>query len=156
VDEAHDILGTAMSWILRLHGVLDPVHAVPGLGASMSEIMALSRLTAGEVTQQDLGGYLGLEKSTVSRLLDGMTAKGWVDRRPDPANRRYRTVRLTPAGERTARQVAEAVRQRHDRILAALTPDERSAVTVALGALARAMAEEFGHPGRPGTDRISR
>jgi DNA-binding MarR family transcriptional regulator len=144
VDDAHDILGTAMSWIFRLRGVLDPTHAVPGLGASMSETMALGRLAGGPATQQDLGGYLGLEKSTVSRLLDGMAAKGWVEREPDPANRRYRTVRLTPAGKRVAQQVAEAVRQRHARIIATLTPEERAALTVALNGLSRAIAEEFG------------
>jgi DNA-binding MarR family transcriptional regulator len=143
VDDGHDILGHAMGWIFRLRGVLDPAHAVPGLGASMSEAMALGQLATGGLTQQELGSRLGLEKSTVSRLVDAMTTKGWVDKEPDPANRRYRTVRLTAAGRRAATEVATAIRHRHARILAALTTEERAAVTVAVHALMRAMAEEF-------------
>jgi DNA-binding MarR family transcriptional regulator len=144
VDDGHDILGVPMDWLLRLHGVLDPAHAVPGLGASMSEALALGRLSAGEVTQQELGAHLNLEKSTVSRLVDAMAAKGWVDRQRDPDNRRYRKVRLTPAGERAAADVSAAIRQRHARILASLTPEERTAVAVGLTALARALARELG------------
>jgi DNA-binding MarR family transcriptional regulator len=143
VDHPHEILGQTMSWLFRLRGVLDPDHAVPGLGASVSEAMALGRLAAGPLTQQDLGAYLGLEKSTVSRLVDAMAAKGWVGKEPDPANRRYRMVQLTDAGGRAASRVADAIRQRHARILAALSPEERVAVAVALPALARAMAREF-------------
>jgi DNA-binding MarR family transcriptional regulator len=145
VSDPHEILGQTMGWVFRLRGVLDAAQAVPGLGASLSEAMALGRLTAGALTQQDLGAHLGLEKSTVSRLVDAMAAKGWVDKERDPVNRRYRTVRLTAAGERAAARVAAAIRERHERVLAALTPDERAAVAVALTALARAMAEEFDH-----------
>ncbi len=75
MEDPHDILGSTMSWLFRLRGVLDPAQAVPGLGASLSEALALGQLAAGELTQQD---------------------------------------------------------------------DERAAVTVALGALGRAMSQEFG------------
>jgi DNA-binding MarR family transcriptional regulator len=145
VDDAHDVLDLTMAWLFRLRGVLDPAQAVPGLGASMSEALALGQLTSGELSQQDLADRLGLEKSTVSRLMEGMAAKGWVERDRDPANRRYRRVGLTPDGRTAARRVADAIRERHQRVLASLTPDERAAVAVALPALARAMAAEFDH-----------
>jgi DNA-binding MarR family transcriptional regulator len=171
----NDILAAPMSWLFRLRGILDPAQAVPGLGASMSEALALGELAAAGpavpagtgasalsasalsaapgpsafsaapgITQQDLGTRLGLEKSTVSRLVDAMAGKGWVERVPDPANRRFRNVRLTPAGHEAAAQVAAAIRQRHDRILGSLTPEERDALVVAINALSRAMREEFG------------
>jgi len=144
VEDPHDILGSTMSWLFRLRGVLDPAQAVPGLGASLSEALALGQLAAGELTQQELGSRMALEKSTVSRLVDAMAAKGWVDKERDPGNRRYRKVRLTAAGQHAEATVADAIRQRHARILASLTSDERAAVTVALGALGRAMSQEFG------------
>jgi DNA-binding MarR family transcriptional regulator len=152
VDDWHDILEQTMGRLFRVRGLLDPAHAVLGLGASVSEALALGELTAGEMTQQELGNHLGLEKSTVSRLVDAMAAKGWVDRDRDPGNRRYRNVRLTVAGEHVAAQVADAIRQRHARILAALTPDERAAVRVALTALARAMSEELHQSRDPDRD----
>ena len=114
---------------------------------TMSEALALRGLASGELTQQDLGAHLGLEKSTVSRLVDAMASKGWVDKERDPGNRRYFKVRLTPTGRRAARQISDAIRERHDRILASLTAEERAAVALALTALARAMATELGGAG---------
>jgi DNA-binding MarR family transcriptional regulator len=144
----HDVLELAMDGLFRRRGVLDPSRAVPGLGASLSESLALGYLAAGEAVQHELGAYLGLEKSTVSRLVVGMTGKGWVERGRDPGNRRYQKVLLTPAGRRAAAQIAEAMQQRHARWLAVLSPKEREALAIGLPALVRAMTQELG----PDTD----
>lgn len=140
--EPHDVLELAMDGLFRRRGVLDPSRVVPGLGASLSESLALGYLAGGPCVQHELGSHLGLEKSTVSRLVAGMTEKGWVERGRDPDNRRFQKVELTGRGRRAATQIAEAMRQRHERWIAALSPEEREALTVALPALVRAMAEE--------------
>jgi DNA-binding MarR family transcriptional regulator len=142
--EPHDVLELAMDGLFRRRGVLDPSRAVPGLGASVSESLALGYLAAGPATQQELGAHLGLEKSTVSRLVVGMMEKHWVERDRDPGNRRYQKVVLTAPGQRAAAQIAEAMRQRHTRWLAALTEQERQALAVGLPALVRAITEELG------------
>lgn len=141
-----DELGDAFVRVFRLRGVLDPTAAVPGLAASVSEIMALRRLQDGELTQQDLGAYLQLEKSTVSRLVEAMTAKGWVEKTRDPTNRRYQRIHLTPHGRRAARDVRHAMHRRHQRILAGLSSAERQAVTTGLAILVRALESETGTP----------
>lgn len=143
MDDQGDILGQAMHWMFTMRGVLDPTQAVPGLGASLSEAFALGQLTGGELTQRNLGDQLRLEKSTVSRLVSAMAAKGWVDSTPDPDNRRYRLVRLTPAGRRTATRVTAAMRDRHARVLAALTAHERQCLGVALRALRRTLGADI-------------
>lgn len=140
----HDVLEMAMDGLFRRRGVLDPSRVVPGLGASLSESLALGYLSGGPCVQHELGSYLGLEKSTVSRLVAGMTEKGWVERARDPDNRRFQKVVLTPAGRQVASQIAEAMRQRHERWLAALTPEEQHALAVGLPALVRAMTAELG------------
>jgi len=146
-DEQHDVLELAMGRLLRLRGVLDPSQTSPSLGVSVSESLALGRLAAGATTQQELGGHLGLEKSTISRLVDGMVNKGWVERKRDPRDRRYQKVALTPDGQRAAAQTMEAMRKQHERWLAALTLEERHALTVGLSALVRVMSEQPGpHP----------
>ncbi|GGQ48323.1 MarR family winged helix-turn-helix transcriptional regulator [Couchioplanes azureus] len=143
VDEP-DSLRQGLGLLFRLRGVLDPTRAIPGLGASLSEAMTLQELHArGRASQWELGDFLGLEKSTVSRLVDALAAKGWVTKERDPANRRFAQVRLTEAGVRTAAEVAAVMRARHERILAALTPAEREAVAVGLTALVREMAAEL-------------
>lgn len=144
-DEMED----AFARLFRLRGVLDPAAAVPGLAASVSEIMALRRLQDGELSQYDLGAYLQLEKSTVSRLVDAMTAKGWVEKTRDPTNRRYHRIRLTLAGRRAARDVRSAMHKRHERMLAGLSPRERKAVTTGLTLLVRALENETVEPNKP-------
>jgi DNA-binding MarR family transcriptional regulator len=143
----HDVLDMAMDGLFRRRGVLDPSRAVPGLGASLSESLALGFLAAGPRVQHELGAYLDLEKSTVSRLVAGMTRKGWVERARDPDNRRFQKVALTGPGREAAARIAEAVRQRHQRWLAALSQDEREALAVGLPALVRVMDGELGARG---------
>lgn len=140
----HDVLELAMDGLFRRRGVLDPSRVVPGLGASLSESLALGYLTTGACAQHELGSYLGLEKSTVSRLVAGMTEKGWVERGRDPDNRRFQKVVLTRAGQRAAAQIAEAMKQRHERWLATLSPEEQQALAIGLPALVRAMTAELG------------
>lgn len=111
--------------LFRLRGVLDPTGAVPGLGASVSEIMALTRLDESPANQQALVGFLGLEKSTVSRLIDGMIRKGWVEKERDASNRRYQLVRLTASGKRAARETTKAMHRRHVVMAQALSDSER-------------------------------
>lgn len=143
MHDPHDALELAMSRLFRLRGVLDSSQVVPGIGVSASESMALGHLVAGETTQQELGAHLGLEKSTVSRLVDGMVQKGWVEKGRDPDNRRYQKLVLTPAGQVAAGQIMHAMRERHSRWIASLSPAERDALSIGLTALVRAMSEEF-------------
>ncbi|MFU8852165.1 MarR family winged helix-turn-helix transcriptional regulator [Micromonospora sp. SL1-18] len=143
-DDLHDVLELAMSRLLRLRGVLDPSQASPSLGLSVSESLALARLAAGPATQHELGAYLGLEKSTVSRLVHGMMQKGWVEKERDPRNRRFQKVALTVAGEQTAARTREAMRAQHARWLDTLTADERRALAHGLGALVRAISADPG------------
>jgi DNA-binding MarR family transcriptional regulator len=142
VEDLPELLELAMGQLFQLRGVLDPSQVASGLGMSVSEAMALRYLALSPSTQQSLGAHLGLEKSTVSRLVDAMATKGWVSKERDPANRRYRSVELTEAGHEAAANVAAAMRDRHVHMLASFTPEERHALTVALPALMRSLPTE--------------
>lgn len=48
------------------------------------------------MTQGQLGEQLGLEKSSVSRLLDGLERRDWVVRTRDPKDSRHKLVTPTP------------------------------------------------------------
>jgi DNA-binding MarR family transcriptional regulator len=137
--ELLELLELAMSRLFLLRGVLDPSQVASDLGMSVSEAMGLRYLALGPSTQQALGSHLGLEKSTVSRLVDAMAAKGWVSKERDARNRRYRSVELTNAGRRAAASVAAAMRDRHMHMLASFSTEERHALTVALPALVRSL-----------------
>ena len=60
--------------------------------------------------QKDLAASLGLDGSTVVRLLDNLQAAGLVERREDEGDRRAKTIHLTPEAERLVAQVEAIAR----------------------------------------------
>jgi DNA-binding MarR family transcriptional regulator len=134
-----DVLRLLMRRVVRYGAVLEP-HDHGGVRASMSEIMALGELAAAPaLSQQDLADLLGLEKSTVSRLVAGLESRGWVDRERDPANRRYTRLQLTDTGRQVARRIGAEFADHHRALLAALRPHEREALVIGLTAVARVL-----------------
>jgi DNA-binding MarR family transcriptional regulator len=115
-----------------------------GLAAiSASEARALIELVAARgIAQGQLGGLLGLEKSTVSRLAAGLERKGWIRRGRDADNQRYIRLYLTPEGRAVAARVLNAWQSRQARILAALSADERAGLEAGLRGLVRGLAAE--------------
>ncbi len=78
----------------RLGQVLDR-H---GLTVAQFEVLAVLSYSAG-VTQQELAARLFVTKGNICGLIDRMEAAGWVERRPDPEDRRANRLYLKPAGE---------------------------------------------------------
>lgn len=119
---------------------------VSGLAAiSASEARALIELVAARgIAQGELGGLLGLEKSTVSRLAAGLERKGWIRRGRDEGNQRYVRLYLTEQGRTVADRVLNAWQSRQERVLATLTADERAGLEIGLRGLVRSLAAERG------------
>lgn len=110
---------------------------------SASEARALIELVAARgIAQGELGSLLGLEKSTVSRLAAGLERKGWVRRGRDEDNQRYVRLYLTPEGGVIAARVWEAWHSRQERIVASLSPEERTGLSAGLRGLVRGLAAE--------------
>lgn len=142
-----DDIRRLMRRLVRLVGLLEP-HRHGDVSASLSEVMALGELSESDVvSQQELARRLGLEKSTVSRLVGGMERRGWVSRERDPANRRYFRLTLTGEGRGAAEQVGQHLQTHHERLLGGLTEEERAALSTGLAALARLLEEQHGRPG---------
>jgi DNA-binding MarR family transcriptional regulator len=62
--------------------------------------MALMRRT--NVQQQEIAEYLGQTESSVSRQIQALVSRGFIDSRRDSNDRRQRVTRLTPKGEKLA------------------------------------------------------
>lgn len=52
----------------------------------------------------ELAGYAGMTKQSIGEIVDDLVALGYVERVPDPADRRAKLIQLTPKG-RQARGV---------------------------------------------------
>ncbi|SMR99634.1 Organic hydroperoxide resistance transcriptional regulator [Vibrio mangrovi] len=59
-------------------------------------------LNGDAMTQGQLGEQLGLEKSSVSRLTDGLEKRGWIVRVRDPEDSRKKLVSPTQEARKTA------------------------------------------------------
>ena len=139
-----DVISRVLRRLVRSGGLLEP-HEHGGVHASLSEVLALRELIEHPgMAQNELAERLGLEKSTVSRLVAGMEQRGWVSRDRDPENRRYVRLTLTAAGDTTALRIGTRMHEHHRILFAALTPSELDALTVGLTALARVI--EHVHP----------
>jgi DNA-binding MarR family transcriptional regulator len=136
-----DVISTVLRRLVRSGGLLEP-HDQAGVHASLSEVLALRELIEHPgMAQNELAERLGLDKSTVSRLVAGMEQRGWVSRDRDPGNRRYLRLTLTADGDQTARRIGTRLREHHRTMLGGLSPSELDALTVGLTALARVIEQ---------------
>ncbi|MCB0913796.1 MAG: MarR family transcriptional regulator [Propionibacteriaceae bacterium] len=134
-----DDLSSLIRQVVRLVGMLER-HGHGGIEASASELFALDELGGGPLIQTELGSRLGLEKSTVSRLVAAMEKRGWVARERDQGNRRLSVVTLSEAGRSAAGHAAQHLRRQHLRLMAALSEDEKAALAMGVRALARVLS----------------
>lgn len=65
---------------------------------SLTQLRMLGILRDRRVKMSELADYLGLDKSTVSGLVDRAQRRGLLQRTPNLADRRVVDVHLTPAG----------------------------------------------------------
>lgn len=89
--------------LLRFHARLERqiAEALAVHGLSLPQFDVLATLWHGEgITQQDLAERLLVTKGNVVGLIDRISAAGWVERRPDPEDRRANRLYLTSAGRR--------------------------------------------------------
>lgn len=121
------LVGLSRRW--RQH--VDEAVAAVGLSdATWSPLFHLDRIGDG-LTQRELAGHLGLDGSSLVRLLDILEGQGLVERRTEPEDRRVKRIYLTPAGKSRVNEILARLVPREDEMLRDLDDGE---ITVLLGA----------------------
>jgi DNA-binding MarR family transcriptional regulator len=98
----------------------------------------------GPSTGGELAQALGLDKSTLSRTLDGLVEGGLAAREPHPEDGRAQRVTLTAAGESAVARIDGACDADYRELLALVEPDRRQGMVEAaelLGATLRRARE---------------
>ena len=73
---------------------------VRGLGLTRAQCVVLARLKRRPgLSQSEIADLLEVEKATAGRLIDRLEDGGWVERRPDPKDRRVNRLHLTSHAE---------------------------------------------------------
>jgi DNA-binding MarR family transcriptional regulator len=99
-------------------------------------------------SQQQAGERLGVDRTTMVALIDGLEGKGLVARAPHPADRRRNVVHLTPAGRDTLERATVASWDAERRFLAPLTEAQADTLRGLLRALI-GPASPSDTPGQP-------
>lgn len=95
-------LGLLLQLTLVLHHDLAQSLARDGL--TVSRVRVLWELRArGPVRQRELAEALDVTPRTITGIVDGLVATGFVTRQPHPTDRRATLVTFTPQGEATVR-----------------------------------------------------
>lgn len=92
----------------------------------------------GPMRQKDLAHSLGLDSSSVVRLIDGLAAQGWVER-IDDSDRRVKRIQLTAAGQAQVRAVKQVVAAARSEAMREITPESVDAALALLQTLLAAM-----------------
>ena len=116
---------------------------------SPRHIAALEQLLAGPLTVGELASRLGLTLPTVSGVLADLDRAGFIDRQPDPADRRRTLVQIHPAQSAVVGQWLEGAASPLARVLDKLAPSEQIAFLKAMDLLEAELSADDSRPWPP-------
>ncbi|MBC9180135.1 MarR family winged helix-turn-helix transcriptional regulator [Pseudoroseomonas ludipueritiae] len=108
--------------------------------ATWRPLLHLARAPA-PMRQKELAASLGLDGSSVVRLLDALQAAGFIERREEEADRRARAILLTPEGRALVARVEDVSRAVRNDGLAGLEAAEIETAHRVLARICRNLAE---------------
>jgi MarR family transcriptional regulator, organic hydroperoxide resistance regulator len=119
-----------LTWLLhraaqRMRAALDQVARTQRLAGVRDWIVLSALIVEPGRTQLALGHALGLDKTTLTSLLDRLETDGLIIRQLDPRDRRARIPQITTAGRRTQANVTRARDHAEAELLKAFSADEQ-------------------------------
>ncbi len=129
----------------RLKQQLDDISPRGGPGSPpdyASVIVVLAR-RATSLTMGELSTELGVPLSTATRIVDWLVQCDYVQREPDPEDRRIIRVGMTEAGLRQYQTISTHIRQKVGQLLVDFDPEEQVQFVHLLHKLLDALEREF-------------
>jgi len=105
----------------RWRQVLDAHLAAAGLSDATWVPLVHLQACGGGIMQKELATLVGIDSSSLVRLLDILTRQGLVERRVDAADGRARLVHLTEAGEQRVAEIRRELAKGEAEMLADFT-----------------------------------
>lgn len=136
----------AASGLVRLTFLVQSLYAEVGRGCDLTVAQAqmLCALSDESLGMADLSGVLGLERSSLTGLVDRAEHRGLVLREGDPRDRRVVKVTLTPAGADAVHKFHHQLTVRLEGLLADLPATDRDRFARSLGRLVADVPAVFG------------
>jgi long-chain acyl-CoA synthetase len=113
--------------------------ALAGCELTVPQYRLLSLLSEGSVNASTLAQRLVVSRPSVTALVDGLVARGMVQRGTDPADRRHVTHLVTERGQSVLAEADRAAAARLRELSTHLSADDAPAACAGLGAWGRAL-----------------
>jgi long-chain acyl-CoA synthetase len=123
VDLDRASLDLATRAAARLSKVVE--NALDEVGLSLPQYRLMVLLSDGSAVATALARRLTVSRPSITALADGLVDRGFVERLPDPDDRRRVSHTLTPAGHDALAAGDDAIRARLDTVVAHLPPRQR-------------------------------
>ncbi len=117
-----------------------------------NQLMAFYRLALAlsqreePLTMSEFGDSLAVPLSTATRAVDWLVQSGYVERRPDPQDRRVVRVTLTENGKELYKTLNEFVAQHVEELLRRFTAEERKTLIALMSKVVDILQEFSKHP----------
>lgn len=141
--QAAEELHSAVSELVRVYQFRDR-DKICCYDISVTQCYALEVLAeTGPMRSQALADQLRLDKSTVTRVVDALERKGYVERRKDADDSRALALGITAGGRALYQKINGELIAQQAALLADLDPDVRNAAADVIRRLARAADARF-------------
>ncbi len=114
---------------------------------TVPQCVALQALLPGELLVSGLASHSGVSNSAMTRLVDGLEKRGWVERVRSAQDRRKVTVALTEPGRAEALRLRQMTGLAVEVVLAEIPEDKHAQVLESLGLVRRALEKTRGKLG---------
>ena len=96
------------------------------LTSSQMDVLIYLRINEGkEIHQREIENWLRLKNPTVTGILNRLEEKGFIVRKTNPNDRRFRQIELTEKSIRILDEAKEEMETRDERIYSCMTEEER-------------------------------
>ena len=99
------------------------------------------------LTQSELAEMLEVGKVALGKLVDRLEAKGWVERRADPGDRRVKRIYLTASALPIVESMREPAQDLYETIVAGLSKDQRETLIDLLLVVKKNLIEDIARAG---------
>ena len=108
---------------------------------TLPQFRVMSLIASSPERANRLAERAAVSRPSLTRLLDGLEARGWVQRVNVEGDRRGVSLELTRSGASALKHAERAMTAELDEVLGTASPSARTAVIAGLGALGSAIKE---------------
>jgi DNA-binding MarR family transcriptional regulator len=155
MSDVREFRAVLRSLVRALDGSLQAKTDRGGVTTAQCHLL-LEIAEGGEGSIGEYAGRMALDQSTLSRTVDNLVKLGFVEREPDPENRRRQLVDLSKAGRKKAESINALCDGEYGRVLARIPEAKRKSLLEGLDLLVSALRAEGSFGGDSGGAREAR